>query len=1240
MATDPNSPVDPFDIEAVFDAPGPVGQEASEKRAPRREDDTAELGPAADRVTVNTTPSMHTGTEATGETLVFRAAEEAGVAVQDTALSPDVIGDAIGGAIGDAGSPVAAAADPRASLPGGGDAAPVAETSPDRSADPTPPRATPAPLTASDAPVSDNGAGGAISPTLDPAHGAPDPIATSAVENAIPTVDADASAPIGGEAAPSLETDPAATGSAAAADGGEAPNPAPSPAPNPAPSPAPQAAPDTAPSAREGSASDPVSADDAEAVPEHPAEASQDTLAAPQNPNPDPLADMATGPAPQTADPAGSQAEVPAAKGEMAVDVAQDTSPNVGAPQSSLAAPPVAGPRLGAMDGPSAASEVGPLATDTPAADASIAQSPAVADAPAAPTPEAGGASTPGVAATDPAPQPSLAPDPAPEDDATVAPAEPGQDATPPVAETPQEPESASVAEGAAGAQILDLGAAGTVSDDRFEVVEGVLQLRDGVTLDHEAEPALTLEITDAETGALRRVEVAVTDINEAPDAVTLTVEPIAENAAGATVGRLDVTDADAGDSHSFTVSDDRFEVVDGTLKLKDGTALDHEAGPVSVAVTATDAGGLSHTQSFAVSADDINEAPIAIALVQDGANLIQNGSFETFEVQDGGWKQFSDDASGGWEISGRAEVWDGLNGIAASEGAQHAELDAQHGQDSLAQTVSTTPGQVYDLGLDLRERLAGGTDTVEILWNGAPVATLDPSSDAWERFELQVVGTGDDRLEIREVAGENDSYGALLDNITLTQAVDTVAENTAGAVVGTLDIVDPDAADTHTLTVSDDRFEVVDGTLKLKDGIALDHEVEADIALSVTATDAAGNSHTQAFDLQVADLNEAPHALTLDAARPEIPPDVPAPGDSVPLTVRLAGEAYKGDPKYEIRVDGEVVASGSVDWSRDTVADGKYDLSGDGSAAVDWRDITLDVTMPEGGFETVEVRFPNDNYKKGVGDRNLIVDEISLGGQVIEAEGSAVTYHGGKFADGQTSERMPWGGTLSFDVEDVFDAVPPPEAPEGPYVLEGSAGAVVGTLSVADNDAGDSHSFAVSDDRFEVADGTLKLKDGIALDATGDAPMSVAVTVTDAAGQALHQTFELAVVATPAAHHDAPPPEVTVEPSFVARYFDQNTRISRLSDIDFSETPTAEEAVGEIDYANGHGSFWDGGSRDTFAAQITGQIQVPEDGVFTFTLGADDGAVLLIDGVPVIDNDGRHAFRTESGEITLDAGP
>ena len=45
----------------------------------------------------------------------------------------------------------------------------------------------------------------------------------------------------------------------------------------------------------------------------------------------------------------------------------------------------------------------------------------------------------------------------------------------------------------------------------------------------------------------------------------------LAENLAGGTIGTLSVVDPDAGDTHSWSVDDARFEVSGGVLKLKAG---------------------------------------------------------------------------------------------------------------------------------------------------------------------------------------------------------------------------------------------------------------------------------------------------------------------------------------------------------------------------------------------------------------------------------------------------------------------------------------------------------------------------------------------------------------------------------------------------------------------------------------------------------------------------------------------
>ena len=345
------------------------------------------------------------------------------------------------------------------------------------------------------------------------------------------------------------------------------------------------------------------------------------------------------------------------------------------------------------------------------------------------------------------------------------------------------------------------------VSDDRFQVVGGQLQLKDGVSLDHEAEPHVTLTLTATDQGGLatsKTVTLNVADVNEGPVNLTLAGGAIAENAAGAIVGQVSAADPDAGDTLTYAVSDDRFQVVGGQLQLKDGVSLDHEAEPnVTLTLTATDQGGLATTKAVTLNVADVNEGPVSLALA--GGNIAEN-------------------AAGA--VVGAISASDPDAGDTAHLYVSDDRFQVVGGQLQLKDGVSLDHEAEAHVTLTLTATDSGGLVT-------SKTATIN----------VQDINEGP---------------------VNLTLAGSTIAENAAGAVVGAVSASDPDAGDTLTYTVSDNRFQVVGGQLQLKDGVSLDHEAEPNVTLTLTATDQGGLATSKTVTLNVADVNEGPVSLTL----------------------------------------------------------------------------------------------------------------------------------------------------------------------------------------------------------------------------------------------------------------------------------------------------------------------------------------------------------------------------------------
>ena len=152
------------------------------------------------------------------------------------------------------------------------------------------------------------------------------------------------------------------------------------------------------------------------------------------------------------------------------------------------------------------------------------------------------------------------------------------------------------------------------VDDARFEVVAGVLRLRDGVRIEASNELSVAVEITVTDSFGLTYAEQFILDVAAQPvpaappacaapdlrnaDAIAAAAFSLCEASAGATVAQLNTPTPTA----TIAVDDPRFLVDgDGVLRLRPGVEIDFESEPVvPLTLIVTDGGAAVDTQFIA----------------------------------------------------------------------------------------------------------------------------------------------------------------------------------------------------------------------------------------------------------------------------------------------------------------------------------------------------------------------------------------------------------------------------------------------------------------------------------------------------------------------------------------------------------------------------------------------------------------------------------------------------------------
>ena len=155
-----------------------------------------------------------------------------------------------------------------------------------------------------------------------------------------------------------------------------------------------------------------------------------------------------------------------------------------------------------------------------------------------------------------------------------------------------------------------------SVDDGRFEIVDQILKLKDGVELLFSTAPTVDVTLSAEDSTSLtvsvnftlNVIEQVVPGTNHPPTTVSLDNTTISDTELGAVVGNVVGFDPDLpNDTIVITVDDPRFVVVNNVLRLKPNKFVSHLLEPtIPLTLTVTDAGGLSADHGYILDVIDI----------------------------------------------------------------------------------------------------------------------------------------------------------------------------------------------------------------------------------------------------------------------------------------------------------------------------------------------------------------------------------------------------------------------------------------------------------------------------------------------------------------------------------------------------------------------------------------------------------------------------------------------------------
>ena len=592
---------------------------------------------------------------------------------------------------------------------------------------------------------------------------------------------------------------------------------------------------------------------------------------------------------------------------------------------------------------------------------------------------------------------------------------------------------------------------------DLFEIVDGKLKLKGSISVNYENTPLLNVTLTSTDStnqSVSQDFVIKVADQNDSPTGVLISSLRVEDATDGIIVGILSTVDQDTNDTYTYTLSGDdadKFEVVDGQLKLKDGVAADYETqSTYSVTVTSTDSGGETAAQTFTLNVvTTINLTSYSFA--ENTAGVLIGDLSVTDET-------FSSNVT--YTLSGAdGDQFEIVNNQLKLKDGVSANFEVKDAY-AIVITVTDDAGLEAIINFSLSVTDQPDAPTAISLSQAEPEPPAPPPTGEGETIQIVVT------------VQNNQFYfnGELQSEFKLVHGNTYVFQQNAGE-------------NGHVLGIS-----AVDGGASVA-GITYSYQTSPTGAISSTLF--------STYDLY---LTNPAYASALSNWNFFLTYTVPADGpdtlyffsssSAVTGGVFNVGSAYVAPPPSPTPVDPDAIVINENELG----------------AVVG----TLLTTDEDAG--------DTHTYTLSGADADLfeIVDgKLKLKGSI------SVNYENTPLLNVTLTSTDSTNQSVSQDF--VIKVADQNDSPTGVLISslrveDATDGIIVGILSTVDQDTNDTYTYTLSGDdadKFEVVDGQLKLKDGVAADYETQSTYSVTVTSTDSGGETAAQTFTLNVVTT-----------------------------------------------------------------------------------------------------------------------------